>query len=279
MQSRQVPVSPALVLALLGAWAVASALWFVSPWFPMQTLAGLEQATGGWLSVTLLASATIGLVELAILLGPGRQSLAGLGWQPTHLGPALQVALLLWLLMQAGSLLGGAGEPGPWLPWHPSWERGLGIALGPLLAQLLGTALFEETVFRGFLWPQLSARLGGGRRGAWLGALLSQAAFAALHVPILLHNGVAPGELAGPLLGLFLSGLVLLTVYAATGNLFIAVGIHALGNAPTLLFQPQGLPPSVWLLGGTLVLIALAWWWRRKNETRLAAGSRAMAPD
>jgi membrane protease YdiL (CAAX protease family) len=134
-------------------------------------------------------------------------------------------------------------------------------------------------VFRGFLWPQLSARLGGGRCGAWLGALLSQAAFAALHVPILLHNGVAPGELAGPLLGLFLSGLVLLTVYAATGNLFIAVGIHALGNAPTLLFQPQGLPPSVWLLGGTLVLIALAWWWRRKNETRLAAGSMAMAPD
>ena len=29
-----------------------------------------------------------------------------------------------------------------------------------LVAQLLGTALMEETVFRGFLWPELARRFG-----------------------------------------------------------------------------------------------------------------------
>ena len=86
--------------------------------------------------------------------------------------------------------------------------------------------------------------------------------FALLHLPIRLSQGASSGELVATVLGLMLVGLVFVAVYAATGNLFVAVAVHALGNAPTLLLAPQG-APTMWLLGGTLALVAAAAWRRR----------------
>lgn len=264
-------LSPAPAFAWLAAWTLASTLWFVSPVFPRQALASWQAATGGWLSVTLLASGSIGLLQLAILRWPGRQDWRDLGWRARDLLPALALTTLLWLLMQGGTLLGAQFADAP-LVAHGAWSKGAGFALGPLLAQLLGTALMEETVFRGYLWPQLSARLGGGRRGALAGALLSQALFALVHLPILAWRGAAPSEMAMTLLGLFLVGLVFVAVYAATRNLFVVVGMHALGNAPTLLFEPQGPGPTMWLLLGALVVATVGFSVRRKAKTRLSAG-------
>lgn len=264
-------MSPAGAMAWLGAWSVLATLWFVSPLFPMDALAQLQRTSGGWLSVTLLASGGIGLVQLVLLRGPCQQSWQALGWHGRALPAALAATVALWALMQAGTVAvaamrGDAPQP------HAAWALGWGIALGPLLAQCLGTALLEETVFRAWLWPQLSARLGGGTRGAVVGALASQATFALMHVPIRLYQGASAGELAGMLVGLFVVGLVFVLVYAGTRNLFIAVGVHALGNAPTLLFEPQGPAPTLWLLGGALALAAGMALVRRKAGTRLAAG-------
>lgn len=269
--TRSFVASPNLALAWLLAWTLAAAVWFVSPYFPKQLLGGWQAASGGWLSVTLLASFSIGLVQLAIIRGPGRQTWAALGWQARQLLPAAGVFALLWLLMQGGTLLGAWLRDTDWA-FREAWAGGLGIALGPLLAQLLGTALMEETVFRGYLWPQIAARLGGGTRGAWLGALASQALFALVHLPMLVYRGATAGELAMSLLGLFVIGLVFVLVYAATRNLFIAVGVHALGNAPSLLLDAPGQAPTLWLLGGTQAVAVLAYCLRRKAKTRLSAG-------
>lgn len=265
--------APLTALALLAAWTVAATLWFVSPWFPMQSLATLESATGGWVSVTLVASCAIGLVQVAILLGPGRQHLRGLGLRASRLPAAFAVGCVLWALMHAGTLATHHASGSQPLP-HPAWLQGAGFALGPLLAQLLGTALMEETVFRGFLWPQFARRLGGGSRGALLGALASQALFALMHIPILAYQGADAGAMAGTLLMLFVVGLVFVLVYASTGNLWIAVVAHALGNAPTLLFEPAGPSPTLWLMAGLLALCAAAA--LRRRWRRAAAGeSRA----
>src|SRR5690606_20865686 len=142
---------------------------------------------------------------------------------------------------------------------------------GPLLAQLLGTALVEETVFHGWLWPQSVAWL---RRAvpapvaAVAGLLGSQALFALLHLPALLAAGAGTEAIAGSLLMLFVVGLVFVLVYAATGNLFIAIGAHALGNAPTLLFAPQGPAPTLVLLAGVLAVAAIGAGWRRRARRR-----------
>ena len=77
------------------------------------------------------------------------------------------------------------------------------------------------------------------------------------------------------LLGLFLAGLVFLAVYAATRNLFVAVAVHALGNAPTLAFEPQG-APTLWLLGGTLALVAAAAWTRRRRPPDAASSPSSL---
>lgn len=262
--------SPVIALVLLAIVTVAAALWFVSPGFPRSDLAALQRLSSGWISVTLVASGTFGVMQLAVILGLGGQRLEALGWRRDALWPALLATALLWALMQSGTVVAAwASGIAPVL--DEAWHGSMGNALGPLLAQLLGTALMEETVFRGYLWPQLSAWLGGGRRGAWLGAFASQLAFALLHIPILLYQGAGVGEVAGMMLMLFLTGLVFVLIYAATRNLFIAVGVHALGNAPTLIFEPQGPAPTMLLLAGALA-IACGLWVRRR---RLPHGGQA----
>lgn len=263
--------TPAFALWLFVLWTAGSAMWFVSSWFPLAPLVALQHASGGWISVTLVASAGIGLVQLAIVFGPGRRAPAELGWRWRDVPAGIGAGVLLWALMQVPAVvawLGGTGSPGI----HPAWSAGLGIALGPLLAQVLGTALMEETAFRGFLWREFARRFGGRRRGAWAGAIVSQAAFALLHVPVRLSQGATLAELAPMVLGLFAVGLVFVAVYAATGNLFVAVAVHALGNAPTLVLAPHG-APTMWLLGGTLVLIALS---IRVRHRRSRARSRGL---
>jgi membrane protease YdiL (CAAX protease family) len=257
-----------------------AAIWFVSPWFPMGLLRGWQEASGGWVSVTLLASMGIGLVQLAIVFGPGRQSFADVGWRARALVPALVATVVLWALMQAATV-GSALATGTPLVRAAAWEQGLGIALGPLLAQLLGTALMEETVFRGYLWPQVVLWL-KRRLAAWpaaiLGLVLSQALFALLHVPILLYTGAGVAGLVGPLLMLFTVGIVFALVYAATGNLFVAVGAHALGNATTLIFQPQGPAPTLVMLAGLLAISAAWWAWRRRGPRTRPAADLAAVP-
>lgn len=265
--------SPWWALLLLAAWVSVSALWFASPWFPLGALRQVQQATAGWVTVTLMASGAIGLVSLAIVFWPGHQSLRDVGWRARQVLPGLAITVLLWASMQGATLLYALASGTALVP-APRWTQGLGVALGPLLAQLLGTALVEETLFRGYLWPQLVLWL---RRGlppwsaASLGLLLSQVLFALLHVPMLLHRGVAGGALAGALLMMFAVGVVFALVYAMTGNLFVAVGAHAVGNAPTLLFQPQGPSPTLVMLAALLLLCGGYWLWHRRQSARQTA--------
>ncbi|HEY4561262.1 MAG TPA: CPBP family intramembrane glutamic endopeptidase [Lysobacter sp.] len=273
------PRSPTAALVALLAWAALSALWFVSPLFPMQALRELQVATGGWLSVTLIASTGIGLVQLAIVFGPGRQSARDVGWHTRAIATALAGTATLWALMHAGTLA-WAFASGTAVSPAPGWAEGAGIALGPLIAQLLGTALMEETAFRGYLWPQLVLRLravASARVAAIAGLLLSQAVFALLHVPVLLYRGLDGGALAGTLLMLFAVGIVFAFVYAATGNLWLAVGTHALANAPTLVLAPQGAHPTLWLMGGVVLMAAVAWSRRRAPPKAAARTTHANA--
>lgn len=259
--------SPAWALWLLAAYTVAAALWFVSPWFPRQSLADLQAASGGWVSMTLLASAVIGGVQVLIVLFAGRQRLVDVGWRRGRLAPAVLATLGLWGVMQL-SICIHALLAGQALELRPAWAAGFGIALGPLLAQLVGTALMEETVFRGYLWPQLAVRFSrhvSPGVALWIGLLVSQAVFGLLHIPIRIHGGAGPAELASMVTMLFVTGLVFALVYAATRNLFVAVGAHALGNAPTLLFVPQGPAPMMVLLAAVL-LLSLVWWQHRRER-------------
>ncbi|WP_154659421.1 CPBP family intramembrane glutamic endopeptidase [Arenimonas composti] len=264
------PRSPVWVLVAVGLWVAAAVAFVLSPWFPQAKLGGVAEASGGWLSATVLAALATAVVAYALVFGPGRQRPGDVGWRGGALVPALAVTLGLWLAMQFALWI--TAETGASAALHPAWAAGAAAALAPLLAQVVATALFEETVFRGWLWPQLALRLRAWL-SPWLAAglamVLSQAVFALLHLPGLLQAGLDGQALDVALLMLFLSGLVLALVYAATGNLFIAVGAHALGNAPTPLLAggEPGIANNVLLLGlvGVMLLGGLLRWRQRRR--------------
>lgn len=101
--------------------------------------------------------------------------------------------------------------------------------------------IVEEVVFRGILFRAL-----GDRVGVWLGAVISSAVFALIHVEVVLSQPVALG-------GLFAVGLVLALAYQWTGNLLVPILGHAVFNAASV-----GLALAIEQLGVDEV-VALGW--------------------
>ena len=93
--------------------------------------------------------------------------------------------------------------------------------------------LVEETIFRGMLYPAMRDAAGGGRRAAWIAAIIVSAIFAAFH-------GHAPSFLP-----LFALAMVLTFVFEKTNSLSTVVLAHAFFNAasmiPLLIARSKGL--------------------------------------
>lgn len=219
----------------------------------------LASATGGIVTGSLVAN----LIFLAILvawliLKQGELRLPDIGIIPARLPRALLITGGLWAVAQvihalAGLLTYGSVEVAS--VWN---SAGMYILIGMLLAQLIGNALFEEIAYRGFLFPQMYLRLEHLGEQRWLRLILalvvSQGLFALSHIPNRLYLGMAPGAIVPDLLMLFALGVLFAWIYAKTDNLFIAVGIHALGNAPTTLFRTA---PFLEVGGASALIYAL----------------------
>lgn len=70
---------------------------------------------------------------------------------------------------------------------------------------------------------------------ATIAVIAVQIFFASIHIPMLREHGVSWTDIFETLPSLGLAGAGLAIVYFATGNLFIAVGIHALADAYMLI--------------------------------------------
>nr|WP_303652714.1 CPBP family intramembrane glutamic endopeptidase [Paludisphaera mucosa] len=150
-----------------------------------------------------------------------------------------------------------------------AWSSGTWpAAAGLWIAQFLGNAFFEEVMYRGFFFPQihlLAARKLPGRPAACLAValVLSQGVFTAIHIPV----NVAHGVPAIYMLVQFAVGLVLAGIYLASGNLFLAMGVHTLVNEPPPPFAsplPEGVVPGLLTLGLLAILIVRRVWAARR---------------
>ena len=157
------------------------------------------------------------------------------------------------------SALGGAG----------SWR----FALSEWLGQLFGNCPFEEVLFRGFLLPQclLLTKHWIPESRRWkhlaIALLLSRGYFALCHVFFNLHQP----EGQWLLIAQFVFGLLFAAIYLSTGNLFVAIGIHALVNNPAPLLKDPLPGPGV---TGSIVLVGCLIWlcvlpWRNKMQPNL----------
>lgn len=154
------------------------------------------------------------------------------------------------------------------------WRTVLGFIPAALLVGVL-----EELIFRGFMLQRLAAC---SRTGA---VILSSAVYAAVH----LKSPAAFTLLTWlELGGLFLLGVVLSLSYFASGQLWLAVGLHsalAYGARINKLVVSFVDPSMAWLTGtsrlvnglvGWIVLIGLGgvvWWWARRHEGGFAHGN------
>ena len=200
--------------------------------------------------------------------GPGRQVLQG-----------LMGMLVFWVLVQLAVIM-SARLKGLAVNFNPQVNP-QGGALpygfwGLFLSQALGNALYEEAVFRGFLIPQfflkcrrfLPARVAPS---VFLGAVLSLAIFDLYHLPNLICRNLPLAFLVYPLIG----GSLYTLLYLETGNLVFVIGVHALGNAPTLLWvRDPSAPDWSYSLVGAACVIAIPLICRRQRRWEVAVGAR-----
>ncbi|MDZ4769092.1 MAG: type II CAAX endopeptidase family protein [Chloroflexota bacterium] len=219
----------------------------------------LASATGGLVTGSLVANVIFLAVLVAwVIVRHGDLRLVDIGLIPARLPLALAATLGLWIAAQlvhavAGLVTYGAVEVAS--VWN---SAGATILLGGLLAQLGGNALFEEIAYRGFVFPQVFLRLRRLAGARWLRLIaavaISQGMFALSHIPNRLYLGMSLEAIAVDLLVLFGVGVFFTALYIRTDNLFLVVGIHALGNAPTTLFRSAPLLEGE---GASMVIYAL----------------------
>lgn len=213
----------------------------------------LLEGPGWWENLCLFA--LLLLAAGGVVFGLGRLRPADLGLGREGLAQAVVVVGGLWVLGQLMAAAAALATGAPLEP-HPAWGR-QGVA-GPLLwagVMFLATAPYEEIAFRGFLYPQLFLKARGGPRlRFWTALLVSQLLFAAAHLPAhILMRGLSGAVLWRAVFFQGLGGVVMLLAYLRTRNLWIAIGLHGLVNAPTPLFA-QTVP---WEIG--LLALLLAW--------------------
>jgi membrane protease YdiL (CAAX protease family) len=235
----------------------------------------VSSATGGLINGTLIAGVTFQLVIVpGILIGAGRLRPRELGLDLPRLWPAVKFTFLIWL---ASQILPFAVMSLPWKPveFNPLWG-GAGswrFALSEWLGQLFGNCPFEEVLFRGFLLPQclLLTKHWIPESRRWkhlaIALLLLRGYFALCHVFFNLHQP----EGQWLLIAQFVFGLLFAAIYLSTGNLFVAIGIHALVNNPAPLLKDPLPGPGV---TGSIVLVGCLIWlcvlpWRNKMQPNL----------
>lgn len=237
--------------------------------FSAKTLRPIAAATNGLINETLIANLAIVLIEIVVVvLWLGKLKLADIGLIWSKLFQGLIFTFALWVLIAITESIISLQQIGT-VRLFPNWNQAGPALIGAFLAQALGNALREEVGYRGFLLPQLhlkfSAHWPGQTRLCLLAALvISQSAFSLMHIPVRLSTA---GQITvTELLRLFALGVVFAIIYLRTQNLFLAIGVHTLANAPTAVVVPRA-DMFVLLLIFTLVLV-LVWPLLTRQRTR-----------
>ena len=265
------------VLAIFLVAIIAAAAFVNLVFFRLAAPQVVVDATTGLVDWTLMGSAIILVVVVGgVIFGLGHQRPADVGLIARKLPAAIGVTAALWVVTQALLSLGAWATLGE-IPLNPRWaERGVTAMFGALLGQLFGNALAEETIYRGFLPPQIWLKLRGGllvhlRWRLLLAALISQTVFALAHIPNRIFNGMAVEEIALDMVVLIIFGLYYLFLYLRTSNLFFAVGVHALANQSLTLVQSDLVTPLIMLLA-----LGAAFFWRTNAPPAVRSASDAV---
>ncbi len=256
-----------LWISLLAWLVILTIIFEVEILFPQITQ--VAHATKGLVQPTLLWSLLLFIIVIGggIRLGSNLRA-RDIGLSMSQIPTGLIVTLGVWVTLQVIllfiALIGKESSVSLSTAFETEqWTTTLGL----LTAQVLGNALAEESMFRGFLMPQLYLKFGGRRdKIFWypmLWAILaSQLGFSLIHIPNLYHQEIPGVEIVGALAIIFALGVFLALLYIRTANLFVCVGLHTLLNTPTPLVHPVVQPQLdvLQLIVLVLALLVLVLW-------------------
>ncbi len=218
--------------------------------------------TYGLIAEDFLFNVLEGCLILIFIIIVGRLRLRDLGLGAS-LPQALLFTALLWMLTQLSLALYQLVTAGQ-ISWNGLWRNPTeAVMVERIVSQLFGNALYEEIVWRGFIFVQLFLLLESRevKRALLTSLLVSQALFALMHIPFqLITQGESLTALPFWILATGVAGVIFTAFYIKTQNLFIAVGFHALFNAPTQLFAPPTEDSQIPTTIVTLLGLALVFW-------------------
>ncbi len=193
------------------------------------------------------------------------------------------VGFLGWVLLGSSAILMAMSAllPGVWLVFD--WARLEPYRLGlALVSHLFVIAPYEEAFFRGFLFVQLYLAVHSylPKWAMLISLFASQLLFALGHVPNVVWVGGGVDELSLNTTRLLFNGLLYTFIYLLTGNLFAAIGVHALHNLPPLALENTS--GTLWTLTSSLILLSgllLAFvYWRVQATSLLARLQPSISP-
>ncbi len=247
------------VLCLFVCMYEAATLLFFTDLAEASFLIDLTVWSGGWIDPPLVGYALKFLAAVGgVALLWGRLRPADLGLRARTFLAGATVFVLLWVAMHGAvgvREIVWAGLPLQTAPITTS-------RLVDLLHHLLGSALVEEVAYRGFLFPQLfiltaSVWPHSPRKRLLFSLLASQWYFGLNHIPAGIGMGMNAEQITVYVVHAMLVGVFLALAYLRTNNLWVAVGIHALVNAPLSLIH-SAVDPSIYVLALS-VLLLIAW--------------------
>lgn len=209
-------------------------------------------------------------------IGVGRLRPRDLGLRAGKLAEAIAVVGCVWILLQVAHAVTGLIGNGS-LQLDDALRRfGLVDRLLWFAVMLFGTALTEETIFRGFFYPQLYLKCRGSqRRRFWVAATAAAILFGLFHVPRhIVFSGMSTDVLAVRVLMHAAGGILATAIYLRTRNLLIVIGLHGIENAPIRLFDSR-VPSEALLLVELLLLVTWPWLMKRSAHRGLATIVRA----
>jgi membrane protease YdiL (CAAX protease family) len=225
--------------------------FFFSASFLRNVALPIEDWTAGLITpATLAGSLELVVLVLGCMMIGGRLRSRDLGFRGGIARTVLGFGAL-WIVAHA-VVVGGATVAGHGFHWVSVSAVSLA---GSFLEAIVGSAVIEEVIYRGFLLVQvyLVMRMASRAKPATafgIAVVLVQCYFAVSHVPAGMRMGLDPVTLALYVVEVGLVGVVLAMLFVRSGNIIVPIGAHALLNAPVLLV---GGPVDV----GLVVLVML----------------------
>ena len=242
------------IITLLGTMLLM--YWFVE----MDRARGIPIWSSQWSDRYFLYTVIVHCLRIGVVLFLiGRLRSIDLGIDPRLILPAIITLVLLWSIAQLfwGSIaLLWTGEITPRNPLP-------GLAGTPGFKALLLGSPCEELLMRGFFMLQfyMIARTRFSTTPHIAAAVSIAAAavlFASLHIPRLVMYGALLPEVTSFMFRSFLVGIFLGIIFARSGNIFVAMGLHCYVNLPVSAVVVSADVPHAVLWGVEMFIMVIA---------------------